>query len=193
MGGFGFGLGWMLPPYGATKVMMHAGGSFGGQAWLIVVPEQRFVYAAFANSTTAGPVHERVQDFVLREIAGLTAPETFEASGAAIDPARYTGTYRKQFQTTVIAENEGGELVERRRLEYDDDHRVLMSEYSGRDELPPVALRPMTPSLFVPSTAEDKPVPVSRVWTAGTCFLDRDQDGRYSYVSEGLRIARRVG
>jgi CubicO group peptidase (beta-lactamase class C family) len=192
LGGFGFGLGWMLPPYGPTKVMMHAGGSYGGQAWLIVVPELRFIYAAFANSTTAGPVHERVQDFVLQEIAGLAAPESFEASAEAIDPARYTGTFRKQFQTAVIEENESGGLVEKRTLEYDHDHRVLMSEYIGRSELPPVPLRQVTPTLFVPGTAEEKPVPLSRAWTAGVTFLDPDQGGRYAYISEGLRVARRV-
>jgi CubicO group peptidase (beta-lactamase class C family) len=192
MGGFGVGLGWLLPAYGSTRLLTHTGGSYGGLSSLIVVPERRFACAAFGNSTTAAPVHQALHDFVLGELLGLPAAGRLESADVEIDPAHYAGAYQKLDTRTTIAAGEDGTLVATVDLLYDDAQRELFREYTGRDEFPPIPLYPVTPSLFVPGAPAAEPIPVNRQPTAGMTFLDPDAAGRYRYMSSGLRISRRT-
>lgn len=170
---------------------MHTGGSYGGISSLIVVPEKRFACAAFGNSTTTAPIHQKLHDFVLQEMLGLPAPAALAPQTIAIDPSRYTGTYHKQYQTITVAPGENGTLAASIALEYDQSHRELFSEYSGRDEIPPFPLFPISESFCVAGAPPAEPVPVSRM-TTGVTFLDPDESGRFRYLSTGLRIAARV-
>jgi CubicO group peptidase (beta-lactamase class C family) len=192
MAGFGVGLGWLLPAYGTTHVLTHTGGSYGGLSSLLVVPERRFACAGFGNSTTAAAVHEALQGFVLQEMLGLPPAAGIEATITEIDPARYAGAYQKLDTRTTIAAGEDGTLIATVSLEYDDEQRELFREYSGRDEFPPFPIYPVTPSFFVPGAPPEQPVPVNRQPSAGLTFLDPEADGRFRYMSSGLRISRRV-
>jgi Beta-lactamase len=189
--GFAVGLGWLLPPISAAKVLAHTGGSFGGLSSLMVVPERRFAYAAFANSTAAEPVHAGLNQAVLRDVLGLPTPELLQPATVQIDPARYIGTYYKQYTRTTITEAEDGSLTATLTLEYDESQRELFREYAGRDEFPPFPIHPVTPSFFVPGSPPTEPIPVNRM-SAGLTFLDPDENGRFRYLSSGLRISQRI-
>jgi len=192
LGGFAVGRGWLLPSMGPAKVLMHTGGSYGGISSLIVVPEKRFACAAFGNSTTTGPMHEKLHAFVLQEMLGLPASPHLQPATAAIDPARYTGTYRKQHQSIAIAPDENGTLTATITFEYDDVHRELFSEYTGWDEMPPFPLHSITESFFVAGAPPAEPIQLNRMTSAGITFLDPDERRHFRYCSNGLRISRRV-
>jgi CubicO group peptidase (beta-lactamase class C family) len=191
MGDFAVGLGWLLPVMSSAKVLTHSGGSYGGISSLIVVPEQRFACAAFGNATTAAPVHEKVHEFALRELLGLPAPPQLQPDSVEIGPARYAGIYRKQHQSLSIAPGANGTLMATVTLEYDEGHRELISEYTGRDEIPPFPLHPVTESFFVAGEPPTDPIPVNRMTSAGFTFLEPDERGHFGYCSNGLRISRR--
>jgi CubicO group peptidase (beta-lactamase class C family) len=191
MGGFAVGLGWLLPAMGSTRVLMHTGGSYGGISSLIVVPEKHFACAAFGNSTTTAPIHQKLHDFVLQELLGMPAPAVIAPRTIEVDPSRYAGTYHKQHQTITIASGENGTLAATITLAYDRSHRELFLEYSGREQMPPFPLFPLTESFCVAGVAPTEPVPVNRM-TTGITFLDPDENGRFRYLSTGLRIATRV-
>jgi CubicO group peptidase (beta-lactamase class C family) len=200
LGGFGVGLGWLLPASGPTRLLTHSGGSFGGISSLLVAPERRFAFAAFGNSTAAGSLHQKVQDFVLQEVLGLppgpqlTAVSLQSGSSAlqGVDSSRYIGTFQKQYMRTDISAGEDGALVATVTLDYDDDQRELHREYSGREVIPPVPLYPVTESFFVAGAQPTEPIPIARMPTAGMTFLDADERGHFRYLSSGLRISSLV-
>jgi hypothetical protein len=181
----------MLPPYGSTCVATHGGGSYGGSASLILVPEKRFAYAAFGNGSTASALHDRAEDFVLHDILGLPAPEAIEPSGDAIDPARYTGTFARQYITTRVTPGEAGGLVASIELT-GEEHRQLWRDMMGRDSLPPMPVTSLTPTIFVPSQMAGKPVAAAKIARGGPFFLDPNEHGRYYYLSFGGRMSRRI-
>jgi hypothetical protein len=160
---------------------------------LIVVPEKRFAYAAFGNSTTAAALHEHMNEFVLTQVAGLPAPERIEPTTAPIDPARYVGVYEKQYTRTTIIDCGSGELEVAVTLEYPDaGQRALMREYTGAEQPPPFRAKAVTDSLLVPVDTETDSLTAAQARNAGLTFLDPDDDGRFRYVYSGLRLSRRV-
>jgi len=192
MGGFGVGLGWLLPSSGSPQVLMHTGGSYGGISSLIVVPERRFACAAFGNSTTGAAIHLQLHDFALRDLLGFPPSETLAPATIEVDAAPYAGTFHKQHNRLSIAAGENGSLTATLALEYDEGHRQRFREYTGRDGFPPFPIYPITPTFFVPGAPPTEPIPLSRIPTAGLSFLDPDKNGRFTYVSSGLRISRRI-
>ena len=157
MGGFGVGLGWLLPPFGSTQVLMHTGGSYGGLSSLIVIPERRFACAAFGNSTSAAAVHRQLHDFVLHELLGLPPADALAPAAPEIEPTRYEGTYEKQYTRTVIA-SDGNSLTATLTSSYDQQQQELFREYTGRDTIPPFSIHPVTESFFVPGAPSTEPI-----------------------------------
>jgi hypothetical protein len=157
-----------------------------------VIPERRFAYAAFGNSTAAEFVHERMNDFILREIVGLPPPARIEPTPQEIDPAHFIGSYSKQYINTAITPGEDGALTARVTLDYPGTQRELFREYTGRDEIPPFPIYPVTSSFCVPGALATEPIPITRMARAGLTFIDPDERGDFRYLSSGLRIARRV-
>jgi CubicO group peptidase (beta-lactamase class C family) len=185
------GLGWQLPPFGGTHVLAHMGGSYGGVATIIIVPEQRFAYAAFGNSTTARPLHDRMHEFVLEELLGVPGADRIRPDGSVVNPARYVGIYERQYiRTTVEADADGG-LTIGESFSDPDDQRAQRIEYSGVDVPPPVPVKRVTETLFVPADQPIDGLTVPQALGGGWTFLDPDERGWFQYVSSDRRISRR--
>jgi len=150
------------------------------------VPEKRFACAAFGNSTTAAPIHQRLHDFVLHDLLQLPPAARLTQEPVAVDASRYTGRYEKQYATATVSDGAGETLTLTLENHYDDEQRELFKEYAGRETFPPMPLYPVTATFFVPGAPPAEPLPVSRMSTGGLTFLDPYGAGRYRYVSSGF-------
>jgi hypothetical protein len=189
---YDIGLGWMMPQYGGQRLLWHGGGSFGGLSHFIVIPEEKFAFAAFGNGRGAGTMHDTFSRFLLEKYLGLPAPELIEPTKEKLTPKPYLGTYEHLMQRSII-EQKGKGLVLRSEFWFTSEkQRKMYEEYSGAiSNIPPVPLVPLTKKLFLPQGGT--PAMMQGIWSRSRAytFLDLSSDSRYQYLHNYFRISRR--
>jgi CubicO group peptidase (beta-lactamase class C family) len=108
--GFQYGLGWFLRRRRGRDAVEHQGSVLGFQSVLVLVPEERFAFAALTNSSRG---YAAIRD-VLREVGlGDDEPATVELP----DLGRFAGRYRSQGDIAELAVDDG--LLRLERTEVD--------------------------------------------------------------------------
>ncbi|MFD0266107.1 serine hydrolase domain-containing protein [Streptomyces sp. NPDC127106] len=109
-----WGIGWALWDWNGTGVFGHDG-EYRGQAILIrCVPEHGLTLALAVNGGRARDMYDDVVPALVEELTGVRAPRTaWEPEGpAAVDPARYTGTFSgPDARFTVVPAPDGEALL----------------------------------------------------------------------------------
>jgi CubicO group peptidase (beta-lactamase class C family) len=104
--GFEYGLGWFLSRRGGGRSVEHPGSAFGFQSLLVLVPDERFAFAALTSSSRGS----LAIDDVLREL-GLAAQEPEPVLLTAEELAPFAGRYRAFAFEVEIAAADGGLIV----------------------------------------------------------------------------------
>jgi CubicO group peptidase (beta-lactamase class C family) len=190
--GYSVGLGWQLPPFGGTRVLAHYGGSYGGVASILVLPDHGFAFAAFGNSTHARPVHERIHEALMTDLLGLPGADRIPRSDTNIDPFQFEGRYERQHLRTTIAVDEDGHLAAHITFLDPEGEADWRAEYSGYHTLPPIPIEPVTPTLCLPTGDRSTEIAVPHALAEGWTFLDRDGAGRFGAVANDRRLSRRI-
>ena len=184
------GLGWWLFPFGETTALWHGGGSPGGTAALLLVPEHDLAFAAFGNMPGAAALHDRLFVWLLREHLGLDVPATVTATVELPELTRYEGTYRSD-QIRVDLTAIDGRLEQVTTFEpLDADHARILGQFSG-GQLPPPPQRlvPVGDGLFAPADT-----PLESFTGQGRLNLvsfHGQTNGGPAYSSSRLRLPRR--
>jgi hypothetical protein len=186
-GGGGFGLGWGVGGRPGDSRLSHSGGSNGGIAQLVVMPERRVAYASFANSSSSYGFHGELQREVLATVLPA-APGPARAAPAGSppppsDPGRFLGTFRRKSQVTVLLA-EGGRLIA--------DVRIVPEEFHGSEiyNLGQKKRFEVVPTGPAQLTSVE---PVLLGQPATFDFLDPGPDGRFGLVYSAGRLSRREG
>jgi CubicO group peptidase (beta-lactamase class C family) len=184
------GLGWPMIRFGDTTVLSHGGGSPGGSAALIVVPEHELAFAAFGNSAAAGALHDQLVLWLLRDYLGLHIPDVVSTTVEVADLSAYEGTYRSD-QLRVDVRAVDGQLEEVMTYEPRDatQARIFGHFTGGQFPMPPRRLVPVSDGLFAPAGA-----PLAMFNGLGRVVLVSFhgwKDGRPAYRSTGGRMSRR--
>jgi CubicO group peptidase (beta-lactamase class C family) len=111
--GEAWGLGWILDHVGDVAVIGHDGNSLGQNAFMRVVPEERFGFCLQTNVESALSMYRELADWLFEQRLGVTLrkdPEPLDSQVVA-DPSRYVGTYSREGMAFEIAEAEDGSLV----------------------------------------------------------------------------------
>ncbi|MFG2056369.1 serine hydrolase domain-containing protein [Micromonospora sp. NPDC048930] len=143
------GLGWLVRSLGGTTVLTMSGGSPGGVAVLVVVPEHDLVFAAYGNDSRALALH----DELLLWLAGLFGTvQTPAYAPDAVDLQPYAGTYRSNQLRVDVRVVDGG-LEEQVTYEPADEvqERIFTGFVGGSFTAPPLRYVPVGKDLFAPA------------------------------------------
>jgi hypothetical protein len=88
-----WGLGWMLHEIDGEPVFGHGGSTNGFRASLLAVPGRQFAVACLTNGSRGSAVYREIEDFVLKERAGLQREPKLQAAPGS-DLATCAGTYQ---------------------------------------------------------------------------------------------------
>ena len=184
------GLGWWLFPFGETTALWHGGGSPGGTATLLLVPEHDLAFAAFGNAAGAAAVHGRLTMWLLRDYLGLDFPELVTETVEASDLTPYEGSYHShQLRWDVKAVDGGLEQAATFEPVDADQTRILGAFAGGQFPPPPMRLVPVGDGLFAPA---DTPLEsFTGLGRTGLVSFHGDADGRPTHRSFGARLPRR--
>ena len=108
------GLGWYLAARDGRTFLSHGGATNGQQARLVVVPEERFAFAALTNHDDGGALGGELLASVLEGVLGIepaATPEHLERAPAEL--AGYAGTYEAPL-TRLEVDREGRRTCARR-------------------------------------------------------------------------------
>lgn len=197
VGGGGFGLGWGTSGQPGAVRLSHSGGSNGGIAQLVALPDARIAYAAFANSSLSygfhGELQRRVMASMLPEDPNLTVapsppatpppPRSFGAAppGRAARQ-RMLGSYRRKTQITTIRE-EGTRLMAEITM-IPEESAWSEAYLTGQQRLFEVVETGETGLVSL------DPVLLGQVATFG--FLEPRSDGRFELLYSAGRLSRRT-
>jgi hypothetical protein len=186
-GGGGFGLGWGQSGRPGETRLSHSGGSNGGIAQLVVLPERRIAYAAYANSSSSygfhGELQQQVMATVLPDAPAAPRPATAAAPAPGpIDLGRFVGVFRRKSQITTIAE-EGGRIVA--------DIRIIPEEFAG-SEIYNTGQKKRFEVVPTGPTQLTSVEPVLLGQKATFDFLEPDGGGKYALVYAAGRLSRRI-
>jgi CubicO group peptidase (beta-lactamase class C family) len=187
----GFGLGWGVSGRPGAVRLSHSGGSNGGIAQLVALPDSDVAYAAFANSSISYGFHGELQ----RRVMALALPEAppaqvppppppralGEAPPGRMERHRMVGSYRRKTQVITLRE-EGTKLM----VEI-----TMVPEESQWSEAYLVG-QPRRFAVVAISDRELQSVePVLFGQPATFSFLEPAADGRYDLVYSAGRLSRR--
>lgn len=148
-GAAAWGIGWELDEVGGARIVGHDGSYHGFQSRLVFVPEQRFAFAALANSSRGGAAIGDIERWALAHWCGLEADAPRFVDLPPADLGRLAGTYRQPSAET-------GAEVE--FVAVDDGLVGAYSEFDreGRPATtyPPVLFRPLAEREFVVADGE---------------------------------------
>jgi CubicO group peptidase (beta-lactamase class C family) len=169
----GFGLGWARSLRNGTVVLSHGGGSIGGLAQLIAVPDRDLALVAFVNSATGSGLMVALIEAVL---GGEGLPRDPTDPGQPGDAGQFVGTYRRHgFDVDITVD--GDDLVVR---ETPDPTNAVLQGYEAAAPSE-VRCRPIGPRSFgLPPQAS------GAVASAMGALVDDD------YLYLGGRLVRRV-
>jgi CubicO group peptidase (beta-lactamase class C family) len=181
--GDGWGLGWILDRWGGHTVIGHDGNSIGQNAFLRIVPEQRFGFCLQTNVESALGLYRDLATelFGARLGAGPRPDPEQLASTAVADPSRYAGVYeRAGVRLEVTATGDSGLAAS----------FVVTRTGPDVEALPPMDGLPLRP------TARDDgfllKLPIADSDLLAVFFNPDDPAGRPTYLHFGGRAHRRV-
>jgi len=185
VGGGGFGLGWGTSGSVGAVRLSHSGGSNGGIAQLVALPDAGVAYAAFANSSVSYGFHAELQRRVMATVlpesptpapatSPLPAPERTERH-------RVVGSYRRKTQVMTIRE-EGTNLMAEIAM-VPEESQWSEAYLTGQPRVFEVVETGATELISV------DPVLLGQRATFG--FLEPAADGRFSLVYSAGRLSRR--
>jgi CubicO group peptidase (beta-lactamase class C family) len=185
-GSGGFGLGWGQSGRPGETRLSHSGGSNGGIAQLVVLPERRIAYAAYANSSSSygfhGELQQQVMATVLPDPPSPTRPVPAPAAPAGPpDPARFLGVFRRKSQITTITAD-GGRLTV--------DVRIVPEEFSG-SEIYNLGQKRNFEVVPTGSTQLTSVEPVLLGQKMTFDFLEPDSGGKFVLLYSAGRLSRR--
>lgn len=108
-----WGLGWMLGEWDGRQVVGHDGATIGQVACLRLLPEERTAVVLLTGGGESYGLYQDLFAEVLRDVAGveMPAPVRPPAEPAAVDPARYVGTYERTSQRNEVLQTDDGLLL----------------------------------------------------------------------------------
>lgn len=172
-----FGIAWMIFDWGGQYLFGHDGASVFQRSFLRIHPASRTVFALLCNGGDAGGLFRDIAGPVF-ESAGAQIPAVPTADETVkIEPARYTGRFRRRGAVFEVTESETGLQM---TSEWTD---AWAAELYGKQG--PFPLRPVESGRFlwcVPGLAEPGIVH----------FLNPGRDGRFASLHSGFRINQRV-
>lgn len=179
----GFGLGWFHATPGGRVTLSHGGGSNGGRAMLVAVPESDFAYATFVNSNAGELFQADLEAWIRRTYhPNPPADPPIAPPAGPIDRRRFVGVYRRMTTRTTIRE-EGDRLSVEQAWVPEEAPGTEAYVIGAPARFP---MRASAPNALVPASAEpaNRPTP----WV----FLDPDEQGRYRLMYAGGRLSRRI-
>jgi len=186
------GLGWLLVPFGQTTVLCHSGASPGGVAFLAVVPEHDFAFAAFGNDPRAMALHEQLLLRLLRDRLGVEVSDLFSEPAPVDDLTPYAGTYRSnQLRVEVrVVDNQLEQTMTYEPLDKEQE-RIFQGFSGGLYPLPPRRFVPIRRDLFAPA---GMPLQLFSGYSRlQLVSYHGHTDGAPEYRCVGGRMTRRVG
>jgi hypothetical protein len=108
LGGGSWGLGWIRFDWNGTALIGHDGSTIGQNAFLRILPEQRFAVALFTNGGDTKGLYQQLYSEIFGELAGTTIPAKFEPpeQPPAVDITPWLGRYeRASLQTEIVVED----------------------------------------------------------------------------------------
>ncbi|MEU8780700.1 serine hydrolase domain-containing protein [Streptomyces sp. NPDC048637] len=114
-----WGLGWGLFEWDGVRGFGHDGSTFGQLAYLRALPEAGLAVALLTNGGAAAPkVFETLCRELTAELGGVRMPEFGPAAEEpAVDPAPFTGSYRREGFLMTVTDRPAGEGVLRVKYE----------------------------------------------------------------------------
>jgi CubicO group peptidase (beta-lactamase class C family) len=108
------GINWMLRTRGGETVISHAGGTYGQQSDLCLVPERGFAVTTLTNADAGAVLAIEATDWALDRFLGLPKPERSAISLLTSRPAEYTGEYVLPEEGAIfrVIEADGGLRIE---------------------------------------------------------------------------------
>ena len=185
------GLGWPLLTVGEASLPSISGASPGGQAFLVLVPEHDFAFAAFGNSASAATLSDRLALWLFSDYLGLSIPDVVSGTVALPDLSPYEGDYCSD-QMRVEVRAVDGQLEERMIHEpLNPTMARIFGQFSGGQyPYPPRRLVPVGDGLFAPAG-----VPLAAFNGYSRIALvsfHAVTNGRAAYRSAGGRMTRRA-
>jgi hypothetical protein len=181
--GEAWGLGWILDHFGDVPVIGHDGNSLGQNAFMRVAPEQRFGFCLQTNVESALSMYRELAAWLFGERLGVTPREDPAPlpSPVVADPARYTGTYRREGLVFEIGATADGAL-----------HASVTVSHAAAEmqSLPPMEELPL-----VPVERDDSfllKLPIADSDLLAVFFNPHEPGGAPSYLHFGGRAHRRV-
>ena len=181
--GEAWGLGWILDHFGDVPVIGHDGNSLGQNAFMRVAPDQRFGFCLQTNVESALSMYRELAAWLFGERLGVTPREDPAPLPSAVvaDPARYTGTYRREGLVFEIGATTDGAL-----------HASVTVSHAAAEmqSLPPMEELPLVPVERDDSFLLKLPIADSDLLAV---FFDPHEPGAApSYLHFGGRAHRRV-
>jgi len=188
VGSGGFGLGWGVSGMPPAIRLSHSGGSNGGIAQLVALPESGIAYAAFANSSVSYGFHGELQ----RRVMATATPEPARPAASSARPttaapatpeqaAKWVGTYRRKSQLTTLRKDGSRLVVEVTMVpeEFQGSDAYLEGQQLVFEVIPsgPSALVSVEPVLLGQRATFD--------------FLEPEPGGRYRLLYSAGRLSRR--
>ena len=179
--GEGWGLGWILDNWDGIAVFGHDGNSLGQNAFTRVAAKARFGFCLQTNVEAAMGLYREVAGWLFGDALGVS-PHASPAArkGPVADPARFSGTYRRQ----------GIDL----EIDADPNKRLLASVRVTRDDastanMPPMQDLPLAP---VNGDAFLLKLPIADTPLQAIFFNPEEPGGMPTYLHFGGRASRRV-
>jgi len=185
-GGGGFGLGWGTSGRPGATRLSHSGGSNGGIAQLVALPEAGIAYAAFANSSLSYGFHGELQRRVLATVlpiepnAGAAAAPA--PAGPELDRRRVVGSYRRKTQIITLSESDGRLMVDIRMIPEESEWSEAYLTGQPRS----FEVVPSGPTELISRE------PVLLGMPATYAFLEPASDGRFQLLYSAGRLSRRT-
>jgi|tagenome__1003787_1003787.scaffolds.fasta_scaffold20903424_1 CubicO group peptidase (beta-lactamase class C family) len=181
--GDSWGLGWILDHWGDLTLIGHDGNSIGQNAFMRVVPSERFGFCLQTNVESALLLYRELAGWLFGDRFGVGPRPDDEALAdlSVAEPARYTGVY----------EREGLRL----EVRADSDDRLLATvlpthAVAQSQNWPPMIDLPLRPVARADTFLLR--VPIADADLPAVFFAPDDPGGRPTYVHYGGRAKRRV-
>lgn len=166
-----FGLGWFIGKNGNDLVYGHDGSTAGQQSYMFCIPSKNFYFSMLTNSPS-GKLATNLRRKIMDKIFGITSSPVEIESISELSPSRYVGTYENVAAKMDISEKNGSLFVtmESKRADVQMSYSAELS--GGKDGV-----------FYINNeSSEEKSV---------ITFL-KETEGRFRFVRQGLRMAKRV-
>lgn len=177
-GNTNLGLPWRLARWSDFQVLFHSGGSPGGGAYCLLIPDLDFALVTYGNSGGGNFVAFRLMQLVVTKLLGVRPPDliAIRSSGSDVDESLFTGTFQRLGRRISILSGSDGHL----RAEIEDLPFANSSLGSGNRR--EVSLAQVGARSLASGT---------NFATQLFSFID-EREGLFQFIETGRRISKRV-